>query len=80
LNSNAHFNGMVIAVRLDADRVFGFQFHPEYILTTQGARLLEQTFAWAQQKREPTNTLQPIRETLSQAHPLTHQERQPVFA
>ena len=44
---NATFNGMVMAVRHDSDRVCGFQFHPESILTTQGARLLEQTLAWA---------------------------------
>lgn len=62
LTINAHFNGMVMAVRHDADRVCGFQFHPESILTTQGARLLEQTLAWAQQKLEQTNTLQPILE------------------
>lgn len=66
LTINAHFNGMVMAVRHDADRVCGFQFHPESILTTQGARLLEQTLAWAQQKLEPTNTLQPILEKLYQ--------------
>jgi anthranilate synthase/aminodeoxychorismate synthase-like glutamine amidotransferase len=44
---NAHFNDMVMAVRHDADRVCGFQFHPESILTTQGARLLNQTLDWA---------------------------------
>jgi len=38
---------MVMAVRHETDRVCGFQFHPESILTTQGARLLEQTLAWA---------------------------------
>lgn len=47
LTVNAHFADMVMAVRHDADRVCGFQFHPESILTTQGARLLEQTLAWA---------------------------------
>ena len=47
LTVNATFNGMVMAVRHEADRVCGFQFHPESILTTQGARLLEQTLAWA---------------------------------
>lgn len=47
LTVNATFNGMVMAVRHDGDRVCGFQFHPESILTTQGARLLEQTLAWA---------------------------------
>lgn len=47
LTVNATFNGMVMAVRDDARRVCGFQFHPESILTSQGARLLEQTLAWA---------------------------------
>ncbi len=35
LTINAHFNGMVMAVRHDTDRVCGFQFHPESILTTR---------------------------------------------
>ena len=47
LTVNAHFREMVMAVRHDADRVCGFQFHPESILTTQGARLLNQTLEWA---------------------------------
>ncbi len=71
---------MVMAVRHDADRVCGFQFHPESILTTQGARLLEQTLAWAQQKLEPTNTLQPILEKLYQAQTLTQQESHQLFS
>ena len=49
-----------MAVRHDADRVCGFQFHPESILTTQGALLLEQTLAWALQKLEQTNVVQPF--------------------
>ncbi|ACS85723.1 glutamine amidotransferase of anthranilate synthase [Musicola paradisiaca Ech703] len=47
LTINASFNGMVMAVRHDEHRVCGFQFHPESILTTHGARLLDQTLAWA---------------------------------
>jgi anthranilate synthase component 2 len=47
LTVNARFGDMVMAVRHDQHRVCGFQFHPESILTTQGARLLEQTLAWA---------------------------------
>lgn len=47
LTVNASYNGMVMAVRQDTDRVCGFQFHPESILTTQGARLLDRTLAWA---------------------------------
>ncbi|SUX85553.1 bifunctional glutamine amidotransferase/anthranilate phosphoribosyltransferase [Citrobacter koseri] len=80
LTINAHFNGMVMAVRHDTDRVCGFQFHPESILTTQGALLLEQTLAWAQQKLEPTNTLQPILEKLYQAQTMTQQESHQLFS
>lgn len=47
LTVNATYNGMVMAVRDDANRVCGFQFHPESILTSQGARLLEHTLTWA---------------------------------
>ncbi|PVZ84406.1 anthranilate synthase component II [Serratia sp. S1B] len=46
LTVNARFGDMVMAVRHDQHRVCGFQFHPESILTIQGARLLEQTLAW----------------------------------
>lgn len=37
----ADFNGMCMAVYNQADRVVGFQFHPESILTCEGANLLE---------------------------------------
>lgn len=43
----AQSNGMVMAIRNDEQRVCGFQFHPESILTTQGKLLLENTVAWA---------------------------------
>lgn len=43
----AQSNGMVMAVRNDDDRICGFQFHPESILTAQGAILLEKTVVWA---------------------------------
>ena len=47
LTVNARYGDMVMAVRHEEDRVCGFQFHPESILTSQGARLLEQTLTWA---------------------------------
>lgn len=47
LDVNARYHNMVMAVRHDEDRVCGFQFHPESILTTYGIQLLEQTLAWA---------------------------------
>lgn len=37
----ADFEGMCMAVHNQADRVIGFQFHPESILTCEGANLLE---------------------------------------
>ncbi len=37
----ADFNGMCMAVYNQQDRVIGFQFHPESILTCEGAELLE---------------------------------------
>ncbi|MDF7671315.1 anthranilate phosphoribosyltransferase [Orbaceae bacterium ESL0721] len=50
LTINAMFNNIVMAVRNDADRVCGFQFHPESILTIHGVKLLEQTIAWAEKR------------------------------
>ncbi|URJ24925.1 glutamine amidotransferase-related protein [Candidatus Blochmannia ocreatus (nom. nud.)] len=48
LTINAHYNKQIaMAVRNDPDRVCGFQFHPESILTTQGTRLIQQTIKWA---------------------------------
>ncbi|MCX8587652.1 MULTISPECIES: bifunctional anthranilate synthase glutamate amidotransferase component TrpG/anthranilate phosphoribosyltransferase TrpD [unclassified Gilliamella] len=47
LTINALCNNIVMAVRNDHDRVYGFQFHPESILTIQGLKLLEQTIEWA---------------------------------
>lgn len=45
---NAWCDNTVIAVRHRQHKTCGFQFHPESILTTKGAQLLEQTIAWAQ--------------------------------
>lgn len=43
----AETEGLAMAVVDRAAKVVGFQFHPESILTTDGARLLRQTLAWA---------------------------------
>lgn len=80
LTVNASFNGIVMAVRHDADRVCGFQFHPESILTTAGSRLLEQTLSWVQQKREQSNVIQPILENLYQAQVLSQLESHQLFS
>lgn len=45
----ADVDGEIMAVVNDADRVVGFQFHPESILTTKGEALLIHTLKWAMQ-------------------------------
>lgn len=47
LTINAHYNNMIMAIRNDKDKICGFQFHPESILTTHGTQLLNQTINWA---------------------------------
>jgi anthranilate synthase component 2/anthranilate synthase/phosphoribosyltransferase len=44
---NAAFNKIIMAIRNDCERICGFQFHPESILTPQGTKLLNQTLNWA---------------------------------
>ncbi|MGY4024378.1 aminodeoxychorismate/anthranilate synthase component II [Aeromonas rivuli] len=41
----AHYQGMPMAIEQGDERVLGFQFHPESILTCEGARLLTQALA-----------------------------------
>ncbi|WP_343189654.1 aminodeoxychorismate/anthranilate synthase component II [Buchnera aphidicola] len=38
---------IVMSVRNNLDRICGFQFHPESILTTEGEKLLNKTIKWA---------------------------------
>lgn len=80
LTINANFNGMVMAVRHDADRVCGFQFHPESILTTGARDCWSRPRLWALQKLEHTNTLQPILEKLYRAETLSQQESHQLFS
>jgi len=42
----AEVDGQVMAICHNQDKVCGFQFHPESILTTDGAKLLQQTLHW----------------------------------
>lgn len=47
---NSYFHDMIMSVRNNTDHVCGFQFHPESILTTSGAQLLEQIIYWSSLK------------------------------
>lgn len=50
LKINAYYNKhTAMAVRNDIDRICGFQFHPESILTTYGTQLINQTIKWVTQ-------------------------------
>ncbi|XBC40746.1 MAG: gamma-glutamyl-gamma-aminobutyrate hydrolase family protein [Buchnera aphidicola (Nurudea yanoniella)] len=46
LTINAYYNNMVMAVRNNKEKVCGFQFHPESILTTRGTELLKNVMDW----------------------------------
>ncbi|QCI23534.1 anthranilate synthase component II [Buchnera aphidicola (Melaphis rhois)] len=46
LTVNAYYNDMVMAVRNDDEKICGFQFHPESILTIHGTELLKNTMIW----------------------------------
>jgi anthranilate synthase/aminodeoxychorismate synthase-like glutamine amidotransferase len=47
LRITARMNETVMGVANERDRICGFQFHPESILTPRGIQLLNQTVEWA---------------------------------
>lgn len=47
LQVTAEVNGLVMSVVQEQDKVCGFQFHPESIMTTYGATLLSNAIEWA---------------------------------
>ncbi|MDG3088330.1 aminodeoxychorismate/anthranilate synthase component II [Vibrio hannami] len=47
LQITAEVKGLVMSVVNDHDKVVGYQFHPESIMTTYGATLLENSIEWA---------------------------------
>jgi anthranilate synthase component 2 len=47
LQVTAEVNGLVMSVVQEQDKVCGFQFHPESIMTTYGATLLANAIDWA---------------------------------
>lgn len=52
LEVTAEVDGLVMSVVNEKDKVCGFQFHPESIMTTQGANLLANTIRWALANQE----------------------------
>jgi anthranilate synthase component 2 len=47
LKITAQVDGLVMSVANEQDRICGFQFHPESIMTTYGATLLSNAITWA---------------------------------
>lgn len=47
LKVNAQYKDMPMAVICEQERIVGFQFHPESILTSEGAQLLTNSLNWA---------------------------------
>lgn len=47
LTITAEVDGLVMSVVQEEDKVYGFQFHPESIMTTYGATLLANAIDWA---------------------------------
>ncbi|USD66321.1 aminodeoxychorismate/anthranilate synthase component II [Vibrio sp. SCSIO 43136] len=47
LEVTAEVDGLTMSVVNEQDRVCGYQFHPESIMTTHGATLLANTIEWA---------------------------------
>ncbi|MCE0492700.1 aminodeoxychorismate/anthranilate synthase component II [Vibrio salinus] len=47
LTVTAEVDGLVMSVVHEEDKVCGFQFHPESIMTTYGAQLLSNAINWA---------------------------------
>ncbi|MGY4675811.1 aminodeoxychorismate/anthranilate synthase component II [Ursidibacter arcticus] len=43
---NARFGEIIMAVRHRTEKICGFQFHPESILTVEGSKLLKQSVEW----------------------------------
>lgn len=50
LTITAEVDGLVMSVVQEQDKVCGFQFHPESIMTTHGAALLANAIDWALEK------------------------------
>jgi len=48
---NSYFEEMIMSVRNNIDRVCGFQFHPESILTTCGDQILKNIINWTSCKK-----------------------------
>lgn len=52
LTVTAQVDDLVMSVVHEQDKVCGFQFHPESIMTTYGATLLENSIEWALNKQD----------------------------
>ncbi|MCG9679878.1 aminodeoxychorismate/anthranilate synthase component II [Vibrio sp. Isolate24] len=58
LTVTAEVDGLVMSVVQEQDKICGFQFHPESIMTTYGATLLANAIEWALGHSEQTSAQQ----------------------
>ncbi|WP_413771763.1 glutamine amidotransferase-related protein, partial [Vibrio harveyi] len=57
LTITAEVDDLVMSVVHEEDKVCGFQFHPESIMTTYGATLLANAIEWALEVQTSVNSL-----------------------
>ena len=57
LTITAEVDDLVMSVVHEEDKVCGFQFHPESIMTTYGATLLANAIEWALEEQTSANPL-----------------------
>lgn len=75
----ASYANMPMAVLHRSDRVLGFQFHPESIMTTMGAKLLSQSLDFISSDNVEEITFRDVVNSLYRGHDLSNYEARYAF-
>lgn len=75
----ANYKNMPMAVLHRSDRVLGFQFHPESIMTTMGAKLLIQSLDFITSSNVEELTFKDVINSLYSGHDLSNYEAKYAF-
>ncbi len=75
----ANYENMTMAVLHRSDRVLGFQFHPESIMTTMGAKLLKQSLDFISADNVEEITFHDVVNSLYNGHDLSNYEARFAF-